>query len=197
MISFIKGQIVQKGINFLIIENNGIGYHVSTSQNTLIDLESDDNAAVFTYLHVREDNLSLFGFSNKEELEMFKKLISVNGVGPKAGLSILSIHDTNSLKRAIFENDTQTISKASGIGKKTASKIVLELKDKIGDIDNQVISENKKVVRNELDDVIKVLISLGFSLNEANKSLEKIDIKGKNENQIIKEALKNLNRQVN
>lgn len=200
MISYIKGEVVKKGIDYLIIENNGIGYYINTSFNTLKNLSEGDVSSVFTYMHIREDVLALYGFSKKDELEMFKKLISVNGIGPKAGLSVLSTYDINSVKVAILKDDVNAISKVPGIGKKTASKIILDLKDKVGSIDEidsinlsdiEVISDS---VNNDIEDISKVLMTLGFSQLEAKKALENIDISGKTENQIIKEALKNLNR---
>lgn len=200
MISYIKGEVVKKGIDYLIIENTGIGYYVNTSSNTLKNLSEGDVSSVFTYMHVREDLLALYGFSKTDELEMFKKLISVNGVGPKAGLAVLSTYDINSIKAAILKDDANAISKVPGIGKKTASKIILDLKDKVGSIeeldsihlvDIEPISEN---INSDIEDIAKVLMTLGFSQAEAKKALEGIDISGKTENQIIKEALKNLNR---
>jgi len=200
MISYIKGEVVKKGIDYLIIENNGIGYYINTSFNTLKNLSEGDVSSVFTYMHIREDVLALYGFSKKDELEMFKKLISVNGIGPKAGLAVLSTYDINSVKVAILKDDVNAISKVPGIGKKTASKIILDLKDKVGSIeeidsinlsDIEVINDS---VSNDIEDISKVLMTLGFSQLEAKKALENIDISGKTENQIIKEALKNLNR---
>lgn len=200
MISYIKGEVVKKGIDYLIIENNGIGYYINTSFNTLKNLSEGDVTSVFTYMHIREDVLALYGFSKKDELEMFKKLISVNGIGPKAGLAVLSTYDINSVKVAILKDDVNAISKVPGIGKKTASKIILDLKDKVGSIeeidsinlsDIEVINDS---VNNDIEDISKVLMTLGFSQLEAKKALENIDISGKTENQIIKEALKNLNR---
>lgn len=200
MISYIKGEVVKKGIDYLIIENNGIGYYINTSFNTLKNLSEGDVSSVFTYMHVREDVLALYGFSKKDELDMFKKLITVNGVGPKAGLAVLSTYDINNVKVAILKDDVNAISKVPGIGKKTASKIILDLKDKVGSIeelDNVNISDIEIIssdINNDVEDIAKVLMTLGFSQIEAKKALENIDISGKTENQIIKEALKNLNR---
>ncbi len=200
MISYIKGEVIKKGIDYLIIENNGIGYYINTSFNTLKNLSEGDFSSVFTYMHIREDILALYGFSKKDELEMFKKLISVNGIGPKAGLAVLSTYDVNSVKVAILKDDVNAISKVPGIGKKTASKIILDLKDKVGSIeeidsinlsDIEVINDS---VNNDIEDISKVLMTLGFSQLEAKKALENIDISEKTENQIIKEALKNLNK---
>lgn len=200
MISYIKGEISKKGIDYLIIENNGIGYYINTSFNTLKNLTEGDNVSVYTYMYVREDLIALYGFSTMDELDMFKKLITVNGVGPKAGLAVLSTYEINSIKLFILKEDVIAMSKVPGVGKKTASKIILDLKDKIGkleELDNINMNDLIAVVsdlNNDADDITEVLMSLGFSQVEARKAIEGIDTTGKTENQIIKEALKKLNR---
>lgn len=200
MINYIKGEIKKKGIDYLIIENNGIGYYINTSFNTLKNLSEGDKSSIFTYMYVREDILALYGFSTKDEIDMFKKLISVNGVGPKAGLAVLSTYEINSLKLFILKDDVVAMSKVPGVGKKTASKIILDLKDKIGkleELDNININDviySDIGLSSDTDDISSVLISLGFSQAEAKKAIEGIDMTGKSENQIIKEALKRLNR---
>jgi len=136
MISFIKGEIVKKGLDYLIVDNNGIGYFINTSFSTLNMIKEGEKLLIYTYMHVREDILSLYGFLKQEEIDIFKKLISVSGVGPKAGLSILSTYDTNTIKAIILKDDSTKMSKVPGIGKKTASKIILELKDKVGTIES-------------------------------------------------------------
>lgn len=196
MISYIKGEVINKGIDFLIVENNGIGYHVNTSLNTLNSVTEGETVSIYTYMHVREDVLALYGFSKNEELDMFKKLISVNGVGPKAGLAVLSTYEINKIKLAISREDVTAISKVPGLGKKTAGKIILELKDKIGSINTEDldINEEIKIISNETNDIINVLLTLGFTQLEAKNVLEDINVDGKTENQIIKEALRLLNR---
>lgn len=196
MISYIKGEVINKGIDFLIVENNGIGYHVNTSLNTLNSVTEGETVSIYTYMHVREDVLALYGFSKNEELDMFKKLISVNGVGPKAGLAVLSTYEINKIKLAISREDVTAISKVPGLGKKTAGKIILELKDKIGSINTEDldINEEIKIISNETNDIINVLLTLGFTQLEAINVLEDINVDGKTENQIIKEALRLLNR---
>lgn len=200
MISYIKGEITKKGTDFLTIENNGIGYYIHTSFNTLKNLTEGDKSSIYTYMYVREDLISLYGFSAIDELEMFKKLISVNGVGPKAGLSVLSTYEINSFKLFVLKEDVNAISKVPGIGKKTAGKIILDLKDKVGkleELDNVNMNDIISVVtdlNNDTDDITAVLVSLGFSQIEAKKALEGIDIDGKTESQIVKEALKKLNK---
>lgn len=198
MISFIKGEVIKKGLDYLVIENNNIGYFISTSLSTLKMLNEGDNVCIYTYLHIREDILALYGFLKSEELEMFKKLILVNGIGPKAGLSVLSTYNINTIKEIILKDDTVKMSKVPGIGKKTASKIILELKDKVGTLEG-ITSDNKideiSIQSNsETSDVLNALISLGFNQFEAKKTLDNMDLTGKSENDIIKEALKNINR---
>ncbi len=202
MISFIKGEIVKKGLDYLIVDNNGIGYFINTSFSTLNMIKEGEKLLIYTYMHVREDILSLYGFLKQEEIDIFKKLISVSGVGPKAGLSILSTYDTNTIKAIILKDDSTKMSKVPGIGKKTASKIILELKDKVGTIesldkDDYLLDEYVSTTNSDKEsssDVINALVALGFTQFEAKKALESIDIKGKSENEIIMELLKNINR---
>jgi len=201
MISFIKGEIVKKGLDYLIIENNNIGYYINTSFSTLKMLKEGEKSLIYTYMHIREDILALYGFLKSEEIDMFKKLISVSGIGPKAGLAVLSTYDTNTIKAIILHDDNVKMSKVPGIGKKTASKIILELKDKVGTIENikadgYTLEEYAHVMSDdsECSDIANVLMTLGFSQFEAKKALEEIDLTGKTEQDIIKEALKNINR---
>ncbi len=201
MISFIRGETVKKGLDYIVIENNNIGYHINTSFNTLKMLKEGEKALIYTYMHIREDILALYGFIKQDEMEMFKKLISVNGIGPKAGLAVLSTYDANTVRAIILHEDSAKMSKVPGIGKKTAGKIILELKDKVGslegiDFDDESLVDyvNVNKLDNESSDLSDVLISLGFSQFEAKKALEEIDLTGKSEQDIIKEALKNINR---
>jgi Holliday junction DNA helicase RuvA len=199
MISFIKGEVAKKGLDYLILENNDIGYFINTSLSTLREVNEHDEVCIYTYMHIREDILALYGFLNPEEIDMFKKLISVNGVGPKAGLSVLSTNDITSIKEIILKEDIAGMSKVPGIGKKTASKIILELKDKVGSLDE--IDRTGPVVsvdygKDERSDIIDALVSLGFALFEVKNVIDEIDRSGKTENDIIKEALKKLNRKV-
>lgn len=200
MISLIKGTILNKNKESVIIENNGIGYLVFTSFSTLSTIGNvEDTASLYTYLHVREDNLSLYGFSSPEEKHAFLLLISVSGVGPKAALSILSTISTTDFSMAIISGDSNVLSKSPGIGKKLAQRIILELKDKIKkdsllDADNDgnsiqmdLISENSAFA-----EATSALVVLGYSQSEAVNALSKTpkDIDGL-EN-ILKYALKNL-----
>lgn len=202
MINYIKGTITRKASNYLWIENHGMGYYIHTSAVTLNKVDQGEEACLYTYMHVREDVLALYGFLSEAELEMFKRLISVNKVGPKAALAILSLYEVDTLRVHILSNNDKAIAKASGVGVKTATKIVLDLKDKVGKIEDiknageiQVnLDDGAANVSTDFDDIINVLLTFGFSRQEANKALSNIDTDGKDESKIIKEALKNLNR---
>lgn len=191
MIGSIKGKLILKTDKFVIIETNGIGYKINVSPDTItkffhLKQETDNTVSVWTHLHVREDALDLYGFIEKEELDFFEMLISVSGIGPKGALAILGVASIETLKKAISSNDTSYLTKISGIGRKTAEKIIIELRDKVGKDDG---STN---LRNELD-ALEALKSLGYSQNEARDVLKKLpsemDINTK-----IKEALKMLGK---
>ena len=131
MYSYIKGTIEEIGITNIVIENNNIGYEINVSSNTIKDLQLGKMAKIYTKLIVREDDMSLCGFSTKEEMQMFELLTSVSKIGPKVGLGILSFGTPGQLGAYILSEDVAKLSKAPGVGKKTAERIVLELKDKV------------------------------------------------------------------
>lgn len=189
MISYIQGTVSKIDEELIIVETNNIGYGIFTSLNTIDSINLNEEIKVHTHLYVREDKINLFGFLTEEELDMFEKLIKISGVGPKAAIAILSISKVKTLKREIANENINYLKKASGIGKKTAGKIVLELKDKM-----DVIFEDDDGV--EIDSSISgsfvenALIQLGFNKMEIRKALSKIKSEGKQEEEIIKEALK-------
>lgn len=197
MYEYIVGKY--KGINkdYIIVENNGIGYKIFTSGATMSSMPKiDDEVMVYLEQIVREDFLGLYGFASKEELEMFKLLISINGVGSKAALSLLSISRINNLRYAIMMGDDKHLCRAPGIGKKTAGRIILELKDKIkkedlvegieniGDFED-IVPENA----NNIAEALGALLALGYSEKEAELALKKVDKSDSIEN-IIKNCLK-------
>ncbi len=193
MISYIKGEVVKKGIDYLILDNNNIGYYINTSFSTLEKISEKEKIIILTYMHIREDIIALYGFLTSDEIDLFKKLIIVNGIGPRAGLSVLSTYEANTIKEIILKEDVSRLSKVPGIGKKTASKIILELKDKVGTVEE--LQGSEIVVSSEMSDMIDALTSLGFNYAEVKKTLANMELSGKSENDIIKEALKNMNRQ--
>lgn len=195
MISYIKGEVVKRGIDYIILENNSIGYYISTSLSTLNKVSEKEKVIILTYMHIREDIIALYGFFTSEELELFKKLITVNGIGPKAGLSILSTYEANTVREIIIKEDLVRMTKVPGIGKKTASKIFLELKDKVGTVEDLQGTSGNLVINSEMSDVIDALTVLGFSSFEVKQTLDRMDLSDKTENDIIKEALKNMSRQ--
>lgn len=193
MYSYIKGTIKSSSENHLVIENGGIGYSINTSMNTVRNSKLNEEATVHTYLYVREDIISIYGFASIQELELFKNLIKISGVGPKAGLSILSLADVNTLKYSIFNGDYKFISKASGIGKKTAEKIIIELKDKVKDeFSGSEINVGIEYPAQDSEFLMEALASLGFNSNEAKKALNAIDRTNLTDDEVLKIALKKM-----
>ena len=193
MIGYIKGKLLSHFDGTVILENNGIGYEIMCSASVYQDIINNKGGEVFTYLAVREDGISLYGFISPEEKEMFLKLISVSGVGPKMGITVLSNMSLKDLALKIATNDVKGLSSVKGLGKKTAERIILELREKIGEIDGDTaqISMPTKV---EVDnDAVIALMSLGFSKAESVKVLTEGIEKGVTglEN-LIAYALKNI-----
>ena len=179
MIDYINGTVVQKGLNHVVVECNNIGYKLLVSQNTSYELELGKTASVYTHLIVKEDDLSLIGFSNMSERDMFRILISVSKIGAKIALSILSTYTATQIATFIKSADVVSLGKVPGLGKKTAERLVLELKDKVDIfvgseeiakiIKDDIVQEDEK-----LSQVIEALTMLGFSNKEAVSSAEKV-----------------------
>lgn len=198
MFEYIKGEFIGINKDYIIIENNNIGYKVYTSGATMADMPKvGEITMVYIEQIVREDFIGLYGFSTKEELEMFKLLISINGIGSKAALSLLSISRLDNLKYAIITEDDKHICRAPGIGKKTAGRIILELKDKLKKEDMIVEKsaldsidyheENNEVVN--MNEALGALLALGYTEKEAETALKNVDKSDTVEN-IIKTCLK-------
>ncbi len=184
------------GINedYIIIENNGIGYKIYTSGNTITNIPKASEAiTIYTIQIVRDDFIGLYGFLTREELSLFNLLLKVNGVGPKAALSLLSISSVANLKKAIVLGDEGLITKAPGVGKKTAQRIILELKDKIdmdGILEAAESKEDKPIDDKIRREALQALVSLGYSEKEGNKALKSVE--GDNVEELIKNCLKYL-----
>ena len=203
MIASVKGKLEGVTAESVIIDVNGLGVEAIVPTTVINRLPKiDDNVRLYTYLHVREDAMQLYGFLEKEDLDFFKLLITVNGIGPKAAIVILSSMPTDILTFAIISEDTKTIEKAQGIGSKTAKKLVLELKDKVGIIkipkntgsenyDNNVLTIE---INSEIkDEAVQVLTALGYSQTEAVKAISTVEISEKmTSEELVKLALKNL-----
>lgn len=199
MFEYIKGTIEEIYENGIVLDNNGIGYDIKvpTSLFNVYHLVGTQ-AKIYTYLYIREEIIALYGFESKESLEMFKLLITVNGIGPKAAISILSVLSLSDLKFAILSDDSKSIAKAQGVGAKTASKLVLELKDriKLEDAFENKLAENSKDSSNQsvaVSEATMALVALGYTNGEALKAITKSgDLEGLDTESIIKLALKNM-----
>ncbi len=201
MIAFIKGQVEDIDTDKLIIENNGIGYNVFVTSRLLSGINAlGETIKLYTYFSVKEDSMSLFGFVSKDELDLFKKLIGVNGIGPKGALSLLSFMTIDELRLAILSDDAKAISKAPGIGSKTASRIIIELKDKMDfedifvgnkmESDKTGTTDGDESIRN---DAMEALIALGYSPSQALNAIRNIQVSENDSVEaIIKNALKKL-----
>ena len=191
MYSYIKGTIEELYLDHIVIDNNNIGYRINVSSNTLKDLQLGNMAKIYTKLIVREDDMSLCGFSTKEELEMFELLTSVSKIGPKVGLGILSFASPRQLGAYIVSEDIAKMSKAPGVGKKTAERIILELKDKIDkqNIEFEPTLLSQAPVAVSQDEAVDALIALGYSAAEAKEAVDKCKKTGLNTEDIIKKSL--------
>ncbi len=184
MIGSLRGKITFKSEKFILIETGGVGYKVNISPDTLTKVPQNSEVSLFIHTHIREDMFDLYGFLDRQELEFFEMLINVSGIGPKGALSILGIASLETLKKAISTGDISYLTKISGIGKKTAEKIVIELRDKLGK------DTSSHSLQGELD-ALEALKSLGYSQNEARDALKKVS-PDLDTNAKIREALKSL-----
>ena len=199
MISYIKGRLEIKSKDYIVIDVGGIGYKIFMSETAINELEKGTEVKVFTYMRVREDDISLYGFLNNEELVTFELLISVGGVGAKSAITILSNITPSKFALAVITNDVNTLKKLPGIGAKTAGRIILELKDKMKT--EQSIEENKNeeikeaiVLDNKANDAVEALCVLGYTRKDVEKVLSNIDTNKLTVEEIIKQGLKYLGR---
>ncbi len=189
MISYLQGTIQQKDLKSLIINVGGIGYQVHTIPRVLEKARLGSQIELHTYLYVREDALDLYGFENPEELELFIKLISVSGIGPKSGLGVFSIASVQEIKQAIANGDAQILTRVSGIGTKTAERIIVELRNKIGELKSSTAGQDLQIGD---ADAVDALVGLGYSRQQAVEALRQV--KGETVEERLKQALKILGR---
>jgi len=192
VIIYIKGTIYHQIDGSIIVENNsGMGFHIMISAgSSFYKLVDGEDVKVHTSMIVKEDDISLYGFSDREELELFELLITVSGIGAKGAMSIMSVLSPNALKFAIASGDSKSIAKANGVGKKTAERIIIDLKDKVGSFDESELDgpiDDKIFVNDDTRSEAKIaLISLGYSQQEAENAISKI----KGENLTIEDYIK-------
>lgn len=200
MIGYVKGSVLSYSDGTVLLENNGIGYEIACSAEAYARLTSKGEGAVFTYMAVKEDGISLYGFVSQEEKEMFLKLISVQGVGPKLGITVLSGMSLKDLIMKIITADVKGLSSVKGLGKKTAERIVLELREKIGSVDESTgeiifsaAAEEKPANDKEAEEATAALIGIGFTKAECAAALKTARADGcKTPEQFIAYALKRM-----
>lgn len=195
MISYIKGDIKAISDNGFIIENNNIGYFINSTLTSLANIQINNEYKIYTSMQVREDDISIYGFVSKEELEMFLLLISVSSVGPKIALGMLSSIDADDIKIAIVNNDIDKLTQAKGIGKKTASRIILELVDKVKKMamPQKLKSEESIAIDNDNFGVAReALKNLGYVENDISSVLNELKGLDLGLEELIKESLKRL-----
>ncbi len=199
MIATLNGKLIVKELNYVVVECGGVGLKCFVTQHTHANIGSiGDNVFLYTYLVVKEDALDLFGFSDNSELEVFKLITSVSGVGSKIGLAILSEFTPDKIMLYIASGDAKSLTAASGVGIKLAQRILLELKDKVGSVSIGDMSFDVKAVGNasantSSKEAIEALVSLGYSQSEASLAVGRLD-SSLDTNELIKQALKSLAR---
>ncbi|MCA9386248.1 Holliday junction branch migration protein RuvA [Candidatus Dojkabacteria bacterium] len=192
MIGFLKGKILDSSQNEVLLDVNSVGYLVETAGVTI--LEGIEELSLYIYTHVREQELKLFGFGTKDDLKVFQKLLSVSGVGPKSALNLIDSHGAKAIVHAIVQEDPKGV-KATGIGEKTAKKIILELKSKIEDLGiayeyHDTVPSKPSVGSGVKNEVIEALLSLGYSQGEADRVVDQLDIQKEDEvTDLVKRAL--------
>lgn len=194
MYEYIKGRVVKIKDDYVIIDNGGIGYRVFTSRYSINNMDIGDTLTMYLDLNLREDGIYLYGFTSEEELKIFNMLRLVSKIGPKVALNILSTLTPNEIKSAIYNNDIDSFVKVPGIGKKTANRIVLELKDRIKgeDIISGIVAQDKD--EDNLQIAIEGMMSLGYTKGEVLKVVKDLDISQMDAEQIIREALKRFSK---
>jgi len=196
MIGYIKGKVLSSYDNIVLLENNGIGYEINCSTSAFYMLMEKREGAVYTYMQVKEDGIFLFGFSTQEEKAMFLKLISVSGVGAKMGITILSGMSINDLALAIATSDVKSLAKIKGMGKKTAERIIVELRESVGKLTSDEVKAVESIApvnTADSENAILALMSLGYNKATAVKAVNDA-IKGgaTHVEQIIANALRSL-----
>jgi Holliday junction DNA helicase RuvA len=201
MISYIKGELTEIMEDAIVVENNGIGFNIRVPATVISEFSvTGEQVKVYTYLQIREDAHSLYGFLTRDDLEIFKMLINVNGIGPKGALAILSTISPDDLRFAVLSDDVKLISSAPGIGAKTAQKLIIELKDKIklSDAFEQALAHQESSIGMSVDfsarnEAVEALVALGYGNAEALRAVKNIEnIEEKDTETILKEALKRL-----
>lgn len=190
MLAYLKGRVLAKPNNYLILETGGVGYQIFVGENLLAEIKQGEETALYLHHRVREEASDLYGFKDLEDLNLFELLLSVSGVGPKSALAVLSLANSDDIKEAIIRGDASLLTKVSGIGKKTAERLVLELKNKV-----MRVSTGTTLVgggSSSLGDELDALMSLGYAMNESREALNKVEASITSTSGRVKAALKYL-----
>ncbi len=193
MFEYISGTIAAKGDTYAVVDAGGIGYRLTMTANSLIRLKTGEKTRVYTHLYISENIMELYGFASADEREMFRRLIGISGIGPKAAAAILSLYTPQSLAAAIVTEDEKAISKAPGIGKKTAGRIILELKDKLTDSELVPVTAAEQPQSDAASEALEALLSLGYMRSEALTALSGLGEELPTE-EMIRQALKKMAR---
>ena len=193
MYYYIEGTVAHKGIDFIVIDAGGVGYKINTTDSAISKISPGEKKKIYTSLNVREDALDLYGFLSEEELNLFKLLISVSGIGPKVGLGILSSISPSEFALAVVTGNIKAITKAPGVGPKVAQRIVLELKDKMKKAEIAEMPQDYGAFTDSSDEAVSALMVLGYTQGEAKSILSKVDT-GLTVEETVKQALKLLMR---
>ncbi len=189
MIGKLKGTIEYIKDSYVVVDVNNIGYKIFTIPYVLGKIAGSQEVSFFIHTYVREDVLALYGFLTLEDLEMFELLISISGIGPKAAMGILSIADVKTIRTAILNEDPSVLTRVSGVGKKTAERVILELQNKIADL-----SEGEKSEAMADSDSLEALTGMGYSVSESREALKMVPVDIKDVGERVKLALKNLGK---
>lgn len=194
MYNYIQGKIVDKTLTAIVVDNNGIGYEIGVSGNTLMDVDMGEIVKIYTYLYVREDEMSLYGFSRLEEKKLFMRLIDISGIGPKLAMQILGGYDLKTLTVAIASGDSKTLCKIKGLGKKTAELIILNLREQVAD-DITLFSDHQDAITGEdIAEAVFALESLGLSKTDAVRMATEASKVCHGTEEIIRRCLQNLSK---
>ncbi len=185
MIACLSGTVRHKDLHYLVVDISGVGYKVLVTTETALDVTPSSPIFLWTHLVVRETSLELFGFLDKETLNVFELLITIPGIGPKSALSILNVATPSTLRQAVASEDTTYLTRVSGIGKKNAEKIVLELKDKL-----KITKEDRGLDMRSEGDALEALVSLGYNERDAREALKRVPKETEGASERVKAALK-------
>lgn len=192
MISLIQGKVISNnGACLVILTAGGVGYKIAVKANAIDQFKIGSEIKLSTYLAVGENIMNLYGFTDEEERELFIHFLSVSGIGPKSALHLLSLGTVGEIRNAISAGDVEYLTKVSGVGRKTAERIVVELKSKIGNLKSEIGGKSMSG-GGVLGDVVEGLVALGYSAQQAREAIKKLDADGKNSEQLMREALKSI-----